>query len=241
MPSTTRPEAPRPAVIPAPPAPKPAHAAARAAQTGCLGRGSQAGAPPPPPPQIRTEEQPKLALRTPSARPVPPVPPGQRRVPVPNSSVSNAITQTLHGGGGGGGVTVGDSGAGPGGEGEGINLPPSPGSSGSSLQLLSDPLGVDFRPYLIQILAAVKLHWLAVLPESVRYGRRGAVAIQFSISRDGNVPKLVIATSSGADSLDRAAVAGISASVPFPPLPTGYKGDLIKLQFNFAYNMPKQQ
>jgi len=27
--------------------------------------------------------------------------------------------------------------------------------------------------------------------------------------------------------------------VPFPPLPRAFKGDLIKLQFNFAYNMPK--
>jgi TonB family protein len=134
---------------------------------------------------------------------------------------------------------VGDTGSGPGGYGAGINLPPSPGSSGSSLQLLSDPLGVDFRPYLIRILASVKQHWLAVLPESVRLGRRGRVAIQFSVSRDGNVPKLVIAESSGADPLDRAAVAGISASVPFPPLPTEFKGTIIKLQFNFAYNIPK--
>jgi TonB family protein len=74
----------------------------------------------------------------------------------------------------------------------------------------------------------------------VKLGRRGKVAIQFSIGRDGNVPKLVIATPSGADALDRAAVAGISASVPFPPLPSEYKGEIIKLQFNFAYNMPRQ-
>ena len=35
---------------------------------------------------------------------------------------------------------------------------------------------------------------------------------------------------SGADALDRAAVAGISASVPFPPLPAEFKGDRIILQ-----------
>jgi hypothetical protein len=38
----------------------------------------------------------------------------------------------------------------------------------------------------------------------------------------------------------RAAVAGISASVPFPPLPSEFKGDRIVLQMNFAYNMPRQ-
>jgi outer membrane biosynthesis protein TonB len=50
----------------------------------------------------------------------------------------------------------------------------------------------------------------------------------------------VIAEFSGADALDRAAVAGISAWVPFPPLPSEFKGDRIVLQMNFAYNMPRQ-
>ena len=66
------------------------------------------------------------------------------------------------------------------------------------------------------------------------------MAIQFSIARDGKVPKLVIETSSGTDPLDRAAVAGISASTPFPPLPSDFKGDKIVLQFNFSYNMPRK-
>jgi TonB family protein len=164
------------------------------------------------------------------------------RPQAPSSTVSNAIRGIIkEGGAGGAGLSVGDPWVtGPGGSGEGVNLPPAPGSPGSKLQLLSDPLGVDFRPYLTRILASVRQHWMAVIPESVKLGRRGKVAIQFSISRDGNVPKLVIATPSGADALDRAAVAGISASVPFPPLPSEYKGEIIKLQFNFAYNMPKQ-
>ena len=66
------------------------------------------------------------------------------------------------------------------------------------------------------------------------------MAIQFSISRDGKVPKLVIAAGSGTEALDRAAVAAISASNPFPPLPGEFKGDRVVLQFNFAYNMPRQ-
>ena len=36
---------------------------------------------------------------------------------------------------------------------------------------------------------------------------------------------------------DRAAVAGISASVPFPPLPAEFKGSEVRLQFAFVYNM----
>ena len=54
------------------------------------------------------------------------------------------------------------------------------------------------------------------------------------------MPKLVIASPSGADALDRAAIAAISASNPFPPLPAEFKGDRVVLQFNFAYNMPRR-
>jgi len=140
-------------------------------------------------------------------------------------------------GGSSGGLMVGDTGQGIGGIGEGINLPPSPGKAGSALELLSDPEGVDFRPYLIRILSNVRRNWWAVMPESASLGRRGKVAIQFAISRDGRVPKLVIVSPSGADALDRAAVAGISASNPFPPLPSEYKGEQIRLQFTFTYNM----
>jgi TonB family protein len=72
----------------------------------------------------------------------------------------------------------------------------------------------------------------------VKYGQRGRVVIQFAIARQGNVPKLVISMPSGTDALDRAAVAGISASNPFPPLPPEFKGDTIRLQLSFLYNMP---
>jgi len=111
---------------------------------------------------------------------------------------------------------------------------------GSSLELLSDPQGIDFRPYLKRILAIVRRNWFAVIPESARYGRSGRTMIQFSISKDGRVPKLVIAGPSGTESLDRAAVAGISASNPFPPLPPEFKGDVVRLQFGFSYNMPNR-
>ncbi|HLK62181.1 MAG TPA: TonB family protein [Bryobacteraceae bacterium] len=193
-------------------------------------------APPPPPPQIQTEEKPKIVLEAPSAAPAPP-PPGQSKVPMPSSSVADAMRQVIRGNVSGAGMTVGDSDSpGQAGYGSGVNLPAKPGAPASQLQLLSDPMGVDFRPYLIRVLTSVKQHWLAVIPESVRMGRRGKVVLQFSIARDGQVPKLVIADASGADALDRAAVAGVSASVPFPPLPTEFKGDKIVLQFNFAYN-----
>lgn len=119
-------------------------------------------------------------------------------------------------------------------------LPPSPGNAGSNLELLSDPMGVDFRPYLLQVLSTVRRNWFAVIPESARRGmNRGAVAIQLRIVPNGTIAKLVIANSSGIGSLDRAAVAGISASNPLPPLPTDFRGENISLQFVFRYNLKR--
>jgi protein TonB len=98
-------------------------------------------------------------------------------------------------------------------------------------------MGADFRPYLIQVLAKVKLYWFNVWPQSARMGRQGRVVLQFSIDRKGFVPKLVIASGSGTDALDRGAVAGVSGAQPFPQFPTGFNGDQIRLQLNFVYNM----
>ena len=162
------------------------------------------------------------------------------RIPAPPKNTLEEATRAVARGRGSGGITVGDLGDGLGGVAPSLGQPSAAPKNLSSLELLSDPGGIDFKPYLIRILATVKRNWQAVMPESARLGRRGRVQIQFSIARDGNVPKLVIAASSGADALDRAAVAGISASNPFPPLPPEFQGQVVRLQFTFQYNMPTQ-
>jgi TonB family protein len=100
-------------------------------------------------------------------------------------------------------------------------------------------MGVDFQPYLLQVLAAVKLNWAAVFPTAARLGTRGLVTLEFSVSKDGRVVKLVLDGQSGSKALDQAAVAAISASDPLPSLPKDFKGDRIVLQMSFMYNMPK--
>lgn len=177
----------------------------------------------PPPPQIQPKENPKLAFETPGQNSVSSEK-TQPKLKPPKTDLQAAIHNPA-----------------PGGE---LELPPTlPGSmptpaspEGLTPELLSDPLGVDFKPYLARILSLVRQNWFAVIPESARFGNRGVVMLQFIIDRDGQVPKLVIATPSGSEALDRAAVAGISASVPFPPLPQEYKGQQIRLQFAFKYN-----
>jgi TonB family protein len=111
----------------------------------------------------------------------------------------------------------------------------------AAVELQSDPQGADFKPYLRQILAIVRANWRRVIPESARMGTlRGRTVLEFIISRDGSIPKLVTADPSGSEPLDRAAVAGLSMSNPLPPLPADFKGLQVRLAFSFAYNMPSQ-
>lgn len=236
---------PRPAVIPQAPAPKANAPALPDAPQMVAGVTPQVkndlpslGQIPVPPPQIQTEDKPKLTLENAGAHPLPSGPTG--RVPMPRTSVSEAVQDTMHGQGHGGKPAVGDPGAFDSIGFGGINSPPSPGLQGAGLQLLSDPEGIEWRPYLNQILAIVRRNWMAVIPESVHMGLRGKVALQIAIVRDGGVAHLVYSEKSGSRALDEAAVAGVSASNPLPALPPEFKGERIVVQFNFVYNMPRR-
>ncbi|MBC7928614.1 MAG: TonB family protein [Bryobacteraceae bacterium] len=188
-----------------------------------------------PPPQIQAQEKPKLAFEKPGAETGgSAVGVGRVQVTRPGTSVEEAARQVARGAGRG--LIVGDEDAAPGAMPTSPSLP-MPGKLGSAVELLSDPQGVDFWPYLVKVLTAVRRNWFSVIPESARFGRQGRTIIQFAINRDGSVPKLVIATPSGAEALDRAAVASISASNPFLPLPVEFKGGQVRLQFVFKYNV----
>ena len=187
-----------------------------------------------PPPEIEPVEKPKLEFETPGQRSSGP-PQSLSKLQSPKMTTEQALRQAARGGGQGGTVVTDiDQ---PPNLPESMRLPQTPGRAGSSLELLSDPMGVDFKPYLMQILARVRKNWFAVIPETARLGNQGVVTLQFIIDRNGQVPKLVIAMPSGSESLDRAAVAGISASVPFPPLPQEFRGKEVRLQFAFKYNV----
>jgi TonB family protein len=238
-PPAPTPQAPRvraPEPVPAPSIPAPAIEAPKV----------EAAAPPPPapsggiPPVQTPVEKPKLAFEnvgTPGPAPRP-NPNPNFQLPRPASPTDAQMSASIRPSQGASGVVIGDV--------DEFNSAPIAGQSPASgpvrsnLQLLSDPKGVDFKPYLVQVLTAVRTNWLAVIPESARFGRKGRVLIQFIIDRKGAVPKLVIAESSGTVALDRAAVAGISASYPFPPLPASFQGEEIRLQLAFSYNVPSR-
>jgi len=188
--------------------------------------------PPPPPAQDESAET------VPATPPTPAVdqPGAVRRIEVPGSPLEQAM-RALSGGNRSPRFVVGDLGSGSmGSVTEARSLPRSPANTGSNLELLTDTRGVDFQPYLVQVLASVRRNWRVVIPESVRLGQRGRVTIQLAVETSGRISKLVIASSSRFDPLDRAAVAAITASEPFPPLPREFTGEEARLQFNFQYN-----
>jgi TonB family protein len=207
-------------------------------------------APPPPPPkaspqtplpeppklEIAANENPKLTLpvQTPQVpkpnsqpafedvAPITPVPPDQRIADL-GPSVASAIRGNLRG--------------------SGANIPGTsqfPSTGADLPQLLNDPMGVDFRPYLAHILAAVRQYWFTIMPSSVKAGRRGNVSVQFAVQRDGTVRTVAFVQQTGDGSLDNAAIAAISGGGPFGPLPPQYLGNEIHVQMNFSYNAPKR-
>ncbi|HEY6763916.1 MAG TPA: TonB family protein [Candidatus Sulfotelmatobacter sp.] len=107
-----------------------------------------------------------------------------------------------------------------------------------ALEILSDTQGVDFGPYLQRILQEVKEHWYSLIPESAQM-KKGKLAIEFAITKDGQVAGMKLIATSGDTALDRAAWGGITASNPFPPLPTDFGGPYLALRFRFFYNPDK--
>ncbi len=128
-----------------------------------------------------------------------------------------------------------------GGDGEGGNYGLGQGNQAKAvdqLEILSDTMGVDFGPYLQRVLHDVRQNWYNLIPEVARAPlmKKGRVSIEFAITKDGKVAGMQYVSSSGDVALDRAAYGGITASNPFPPLPSEFRGSYLELRFNFFYN-----
>lgn len=103
--------------------------------------------------------------------------------------------------------------------------------------ILSDTRGYDFGPYMNQVVNRVRVNWYSLIPEVARLGRKGRVVILFTIVENGAIQDLRLVANSGTEPLDRAAIGAITASNPFPRLPSNFDGDHLVLQFTFLYNI----
>jgi outer membrane biosynthesis protein TonB len=106
-------------------------------------------------------------------------------------------------------------------------------------EILTDTMGVDFGPYMTRIVQIVRQNWYSLMPPSVYppISKQGKLALEFVIMKDGTVTGLARDTTSGDVGLDRAAMASITASTPFPPLPKEFPGKVLGLRFYYFYNL----
>jgi TonB family protein len=123
----------------------------------------------------------------------------------------------------------------------GLGLGTKPTESMGPIDVLTDTMGVDFGPYLQKVLRDIRKNWYNLIPEQARAPlmKKGKVTIEFAILKDGKVAGMQLVSTSGDVGLDRGAWGGITASNPFPPLPTEFGGQYIGLRFAFYYNPDK--
>lgn len=213
--------------VPSPPAqPQPNQAPQAAQNAGASGpQGAQPQPPPPASSEVASLQQ--------------PTPPKQK--PQVNfggsmsagSAIEQAARAALANRGGGYGGEGGDYGLGQGQRGQMLG----------NMEVLSDTMGVDFGPYLQRVLQNVRQNWYLLIPEVARppIMKKGKVAIEFAILKNGSVSGMQRVSSSGDIALDRAAWAGITNSNPFPPLPSQFGGQYLGLRFYFYYNPEKNE
>jgi TonB family protein len=107
-----------------------------------------------------------------------------------------------------------------------------------NVEVLTDTQGVNFGPYLNDVVTTVRKNWYALVPADART-KKGKLAIELAIHKDGSMTNLHLAAASGDLSLDRAAWGAITASNPFPALPSAFTGSYLVLRFRFLYNPDK--
>jgi len=91
---------------------------------------------------------------------------------------------------------------------------------------------VDFGPYLRELQRKIKLNW-----EPPKADKSKRVVLLFTIGKDGSLQKCNVYKSSESEDADKAAMDAVYASQPFEPLPAGFKGKNVDIQFSFDYNV----
>ncbi len=211
-------------------------------------------------PRAGVEPKPAPPSARPSLRPanIPkaaPVPKSSFAVPVPKGGTSKGAYST--GPIGGKGTATKNSGA-AGGTGRGYSaspkLGPTGGGSGSTGSKLSgggsgygnpgNPGGgggrpgidsirePDFGPYMRDLQRRIKQNW-----DPPKGNESKRVVLLFKIAKDGRLLSCRVFKSSGLPNADKAALHAVELTAPFKPLPAGFRGSSIDIQFTFDYNV----
>ena len=106
------------------------------------------------------------------------------------------------------------------------------------IDVLTDTKGFNIKPYLREIAGIVRSNWTWVMPDTVRGPKReqGYVAVDFRVTKDGNITDVTVRRTSESNRLDRAAYRAITGSSPLPAFPGEFQCEFLKLRFHFYYN-----
>src|SRR5215813_1190863 len=80
------------------------------------------------------------------------------------------------------------------------NAPDSPASPTGSVEILTDTQGVDFGPYLTNLLPRIRENWYKLIPSDAKT-KKGRLAIKFAIQKNGQISGMQLVASSGDISL----------------------------------------
>jgi hypothetical protein len=200
--------------VPAPPAPA-------SAPTPAPTPAPPAAAPPTPTPPAAPVAQPKLPQPATSAIP---------DAPQPNFNVHQSAGDNIRnaarnpGGMRGSGISGGSHAVGQ-------------QAASSGIEILSDPMNVDWGPYIKRLLAMIKGSWYPLIPEECYppLSKEGTTLIRFTIMPDGSLKAnaMHLDGSTHDEAIDRAAWGSITGIGVFPPLPSEFKGPNLELRIQF--------
>ena len=117
---------------------------------------------------------------------------------------------------------------------------PNTAKNAEGVDILSDTQGVNFNPYLKEILPAMRNRWVTFLPEQARppTSAKGETDIRFTILPDGSLgpQSMHLDASTHNVALDRAAWGAVTSS-KFPPLPKDFNRPDLELWVRFRVNL----
>jgi TonB family protein len=111
-----------------------------------------------------------------------------------------------------------------------------------AMEVLSDTQGVDFAPYIKQVLQMIGKSWHSSLPSDAAYAKnaQAETTIRFTIGQDGAVSAMQLVGSTDQVKLDRAAWGSITGAGQLPSLPADFNGPSVILRIHFRVGAPQQ-
>lgn len=95
-------------------------------------------------------------------------------------------------------------------------------------------VGIDFSAWAGQVMEKIQKNW--VLPKTGKLAKSSRVRFSVLIKKTGELSSIEIIEVSSIESLDEASLGALRASLPFPPLPDNFPGDLLEVLFEFRYH-----